>query len=82
MERLSDDEIGKMWANNYSNRQEKNSWLLLTALASIVKGHSLIIASKEGGDYSERLKISLQQCKISMKEYLQIEQSKTPNKLM
>jgi hypothetical protein len=66
-----------MWANNCSRRQEKNSWLLVTALVSIVKGNSSIIANKGGGDYSKRLKISLQQCKISMKQYLQIEQSKT-----
>jgi len=82
MERLSDDEIGKMWANNCSRRHEKNSWLLLTALVSIVKGNSSIVANKEGGDYSKRLKISLQQYKIPMKEYLQIEQSQTPNKMM
>jgi len=49
---------------------------------SIVKGNSSIVANKEGGDYSKRLKISLQQYKIPMKEYLQIEQSQTPNKMM
>lgn len=48
---------------------------MLTALLSIVRGNSSIVANKEGGDYSKRLKISLQQCKIPMKEYFQIDQA-------
>jgi len=80
MDRLSDDEIGEMWTNNYSRRHEEDSWLLLNALVNIIRGNNLIISRKEGGDYSKRLKIFLQQCKIPIEEYLRIEQSKTPQR--
>jgi len=74
--------LGRCGQTIVRDARRKNSWLLLTALVSIVKGNSSIVANKEGGDYSKRLKISLQQYKIPMKEYLQIEQSQTPNKMM
>ena len=74
--------LGRCGQTIVQDARRKNSWLLLTALVSIVKGNSSIVANKEGGDYSKRLKISLQQYKIPMKEYLQIEQSQTPNKMM
>ena len=76
MDRLKDKEIGKMWTKNYPRRREKSSRLLLTALVNIIKGNSLIMALKEGGDYSKILEVSLQQCEVAAPEFSEIEESK------
>ena len=77
MDRLKDREIGEMWTKNYPRRREKNSWLLLTALVNIIKGNSLIMACKDGGDYSKTLAFSLQQCNVPAQEFSKIEESKS-----
>jgi hypothetical protein len=53
----------------------KIRWLLLTALVNIIKGNSLIMACKEGGDYSKIFEVSLQQCKAAAPEFSEIEES-------
>ena len=75
MDRLKDKQIGEMWTKNYPRRREKNSWLLLTALMNIIKGNSLIMACKDGGDYTKILEVSLQQCEVAAPEFSEIEES-------
>jgi hypothetical protein len=75
MDRLKDKQIGEMWSTNYPRRHEKNSRLLLTALVSIIKGNSLIMACKDGGNYSKTLEVSLQQCNVPAPEFSEIEAS-------
>jgi hypothetical protein len=77
MDRLNDKEIGKMWGTHYPDRHQKNSRLLLTALMNIIKGNSLIIASKDGGNYPKTLEVSLQQCNVSAHQFSEIEESTT-----
>jgi hypothetical protein len=77
MDRLKDKQIGEMWSTNYPRRRENNSWLLLTALVNIIKGNSLIMACKDGGDYSKTLEVSLQQCNVPAHEFSKIEESKS-----
>ena len=69
MDRLKDKEIGKMWTKNYLRRREKSSRLLLTALVNIIKGNSLVIASKDGGNYPQTLEVSWQQCNVPAHEF-------------
>ena len=78
MNRLEDEEIGDMWAKNYPRRREKSFWLVLTALVHIIKGNSLIIASRERGDYLDILAVSLLQCNVPAAEFSEIEKSKAP----
>ena len=78
MDRLKDKEIGEMWSKNYPRRDEKSSWLLLTALLNIIKGNSLIIASKDGGNYPKALEVSLRQCNVPSHEFSEIEESNQP----
>ena len=77
MDRLKDKQIGEMWSTNYPHRREKNSRLLLTALVNIIKGNSLIMACKDGGDYSKILEVSLQQCNVPAHQFSEIEESNT-----
>jgi len=46
-----------------------------TALVSIIKGNSLIMACKDGGDYTKILEVSLQQCEVAAPEFWEIEES-------
>jgi hypothetical protein len=78
MDRLKDKEIGEMWSRNYPRRDEKSSWLLLTALLNIIKGNSLIIASKDGGNDPKALEVSLRQCNVPSHEFSEIEESNQP----
>jgi hypothetical protein len=78
MDRLKDKEIGEMWTKNYQRRYEKNSRLLLTALVNIIKGNSLIIACKDGGNYPKALEVSLRQCNVPSHEFSEIEDSIQP----
>jgi hypothetical protein len=77
MDRLKDKQIGEMWSTNYPHRREKSSRLLLTALVSIIKGNSLIMSCKDGGNYSKTLKLSLRQCNVPAHEFSEIEESIT-----
>jgi len=74
MERLTDREIGKMWAQHYPQRTTKESGLLLKALVNIIKGNSLIITSKTGGEFSTILLTSFIQCNVSKDQYSQIDE--------
>jgi hypothetical protein len=79
MIRLSDDEIGKIWAKNYAHCGDKASWLLLNALVNIIKGNSFIIASKGDGNYLKTLTASLQQCNVPPYEFSEIDRSEIPS---
>ena len=78
MDRLKDKQIGEMWSTNYAHRREKSSRLLLTALVNIIKGNSLIMASKDFGNYPQTLEVSLQQCNVPAHEFSEIEDSNQP----
>ena len=46
-----------------------------TALVSIIKGNSLIMACKDGGNYPNTLEASLRQCNVPAPEFSEIEAS-------
>jgi hypothetical protein len=75
MDRLKDKEVGEMWSKNYPHRREKSSRLLLTALVNIIKGNSLIMASKDFDNYPNILEVSLRQCNVPAHQFSEIEVS-------
>jgi hypothetical protein len=77
VDRLKDKESGEIRTKNYPRRREKSSRLLLTAPVNIIKGNSLIMSCKDGGNYSKTLKLSLQQCNVPAHEFSEIEESIT-----
>lgn len=76
MDRISDNEIGAMWVQHYPQRNNKASWLVLSALVNIIKGHSVIKAHAEADTSSKTLHASLKDCNVPIKEFWQIEQQK------
>ena len=46
-----------------------------TALVSIIKGNSLIMACKDGGNYPNTLEVSLRQCNVPAHQCSEIEAS-------
>jgi hypothetical protein len=64
-----------MWSTHYPHRREKSSRLLLTALVSIIKGNSLIMASKDFDNYPNILEVSLRQCNVPAHQFSEIEVS-------
>ena len=77
MDRLKDKQIGEMWSTNYPHRREKSSRLLLNALVNIIKGNSLIMASKDFDNYPNILEVSLRQCNVPAHQFSEIEESTT-----
>jgi len=51
--------------------------LLLTALVNIIKGNSLIMASKDFHNYPNILEVSLRQCNVPAHQFSEIEESKS-----
>jgi hypothetical protein len=76
MDRLKDKQIGEMWSTNYPHRREKSSRLLLTALVSIIKGNSLIMASRDFDNYPNILEVSLRQCNVPAHQFSEIESTR------
>ena len=77
MDRLKDKQIAEMWSTNYPHRREKSSRLLLTALVNIIKGNSLIMASKDFDNYPNILEVFLRQCNVPAHQFSDIEESNT-----
>jgi hypothetical protein len=75
MNRLSDQEIGAVWAEHYPRRIKKDSKTLLFAVVSIIKGNCLILAAQGGVEYSKLVHIAVKQCSIPADQFWKIEES-------
>jgi hypothetical protein len=75
MNRLSDQELGAIWAEHYPRRVKKDCRILLSAVVNIIKGNCVILAAGGRVDYSKLLQIALKQSRVPADQFWEIEES-------